>query len=191
MPGGGAGREPGWLVWGRRRKRHCRELRALGWRVRTSNICIMLVTPEVSQLEMSALKLARPLKSPLMSVMPETSQLLMGPYSNSAAVTFALYSPTAVCSLNLLAKVLQSRRRWLVGGPGVLVARSTSSHCAGGTATGWLVCASLLATLDFVCGRKAVRKAAATPMSTSTRKLEASFLSYRLRWGGRDFRGQY
>ena len=71
-----------------------------------------------------------------------------------------------------------------MGGPGVLAAKNTGSHCAGGTATGWLVCASLLATLDFVCGRKAVRKAAATPMSTSTRKLEASFLSYRLRWGG-------
>ena len=58
----------------------------------------MLVTPEVSQLEMSASKLARSLKSPLMSVMPETSQLLMGPYSNSAAVTFALYSTAAARS---------------------------------------------------------------------------------------------
>ena len=77
-----------------------------------------------------------------------------------------------------------------MGGPGVLAAKNTGSHCAGGTATGWLVCASLLATLDFVCGRKAVRKAAATPMSTSTRKLEASFLSYKLRWGGGSRQGE-
>ena len=64
-----------------------------------------------------------------------------------------------------------------MGGTGVLAARSTGSHC-GETATGWLVCASLV-----VCGRKAVRKAAATPMSTSTRKLEACFFSYGLRRG--------
>ena len=58
------------------------------------------------------------------------------------------------------------------------VARTTGSHCGGGTATGWLVCASLLATLGLVmCGRKAVRKAAATPMRTSTRKREASFFA--------------
>ena len=37
--------------------------------------------------------------------------------------------------------------------------RSTGSHC-GGTATGWLTSANLLATLDSVmCGRKAARKA--------------------------------
>ena len=35
------------------------------------------------------------------------------------------------------------------GGPGVLAAMSTGSHC-GGTATGWLACASLLATLNLV-----------------------------------------
>ena len=32
MPGGGAGREVGWLVWGRRRKRHCREGLSAGGR---------------------------------------------------------------------------------------------------------------------------------------------------------------
>ena len=41
-----------------------------------------------------------------MSVMPETSQLSMGPYFASAAVTSVLYSPTAVSSSALLAKVL-------------------------------------------------------------------------------------
>ena len=56
-----------------------------------------------------------------------------------------------------------------MGGTGMLAARSTGSHC-GGHATGWLASASLLATLDSVmCGRKAARKAVATPMRTSTR----------------------
>ena len=55
--------------------------------------------------------------------------------------------------------------------------RSTGSHC-GGTATGWLTSANLLATLDSVmCGRKAARKAAATPMRTSARKPGASFFA--------------
>ena len=67
----------------------------------------MLVTPEVSQLEMFALKFVKapksPLmsrmlkfvkapKSPLMSVMAETSQLVIGPYFAMAAVGLALYS---------------------------------------------------------------------------------------------------
>ena len=74
------------------------------------------------------------------------------------------------------------RWRWLVGEG---VARNTGNHCGGGTAAaGWLVCASLLATLGLVmCGRKALRKAAATPMRTSTRKPEASFFAYRRRRG--------
>ena len=51
-------------------------------------------------------------------------------------------------------------------------ARSTGSHC-GGHATGWLASASLLAILGFImCGVKA-QKAAAPPMRTSARKLEA------------------
>ena len=45
--------------------------------------------------------------------------------------------------------------------------------------------ASLLVTLGLVvCGREAARKAAATPMRTSTRKLETPFLSYRLKRAG-------
>ena len=48
--------------------------------------------------------------------------------------------------------------------------RNTSSHC-GGTATGWLASANLLATIDLVmCGVNAAWKAAATPMRTSARK---------------------
>ena len=76
------------------------------------------------------------------------------------------------------------------GGGGALskstVPKSTGSHC-GGTATGWLTSANLLATLDLVmCGVKAAWKAAATLMRTSARKLEVAevcCLAYRLRWG--------
>ena len=57
---------------------------------RTSNISSMLVTPEVSQLDISALKFPKSLKSPLMSVMAETSQSAMGPYVSVAAVESAL-----------------------------------------------------------------------------------------------------
>ena len=58
----------------------------------TSNISSMLVTPEVLQLDMSALKSSEPEKSPLMSVMPETSQVSMGPYVAVAEFTLSLYS---------------------------------------------------------------------------------------------------
>ena len=46
---------------------------------------LMSVTPEVSQLETSALKPALKPR-PLMSVMPETSQWAMGPYVAVASV---------------------------------------------------------------------------------------------------------
>ena len=49
----------------------------------------MVVTLEVSQLEMSALKSFKSVKSPLMSVTAETSQSAMGPYVAVAAVGFA------------------------------------------------------------------------------------------------------
>ena len=53
-------------------------------------------------------------------------------------------------------------------------ARSTGSHW-GGTTMGWLASASLLVTLGLVmCGTEAAQKAAATPMRTSARRLEAS-----------------
>ena len=128
----------------------------------TSNIASMFVTPEVLQLDMSALKFPKSLKSPLMSVMEETSQVSMGPYVAMAQAGLALYSPTAVLRSALLVKtfvcrpppsqssspssvrrrVRTSRRRPLVGGTGVLTARSTGSHC-GGHATGCSTSASL------------------------------------------------
>ena len=57
---------------------------------RTQNIPYMVVTPEVFQLETSALKFFKSLKSSLMSVMAETSHSAMGPYVAMAAVGFAL-----------------------------------------------------------------------------------------------------
>ena len=74
-------------------------LKAVGARARaerTSNIRFILVTLEVSQLEMSALKFFKTLKSPLMSVMAETSQSAMGSYVAIASVGLALYAWTAV-----------------------------------------------------------------------------------------------
>ena len=59
---------------------------------RASNILLMSVTPEVSQLEMSASKLFSSLKSSLMSEISETSQFAMGPYLSVAAKELALYS---------------------------------------------------------------------------------------------------
>ena len=54
-----------------------------------------------------------------------------------------------------------------------LEARSTGSHC-GGQTTGWSTPASLLATQGFVVfGMKAAQKAAATPMRTSARHVDA------------------
>ena len=54
------------------------------------NIWFMVVTPEVSQFETSALKFFKSLKSPLMSVIAETSQSVMRPYVAMAAVGLAL-----------------------------------------------------------------------------------------------------
>ena len=72
---------------------------------RTQNICCMVVTPEVSQFETSASKFFKYLKSPLMSVMAETSQSAMGPYVAMAAVGLALYAWTAVCRETLVVKI--------------------------------------------------------------------------------------
>ena len=60
----------------------------------------------------------------------------------------------------------------------VPIARSTGSHC-GGHARGCSTSASLLATLGLVmCGMKAVKKAAATPMRKSAWKREACPFAY-------------
>ena len=57
-------------------------------------------------------------------------------------------------------------------------ARSTGIHCGGHAKGLMLSSASLLAALGFVmCVLKAAEKTAATPMRTSARKLEASFLA--------------
>ena len=104
----------------------------------------MLVTPEVSQLDMSALKLRLFQQSPPISVMAETSQSAMGPYVAVALVELALNSWTAFCRAALVVKIL--------GGGGVvgggeggadggggnhcgtaLKAKSIGNHC-GGTA---------------------------------------------------------
>ena len=56
----------------------------------------MLVTLEVSQLEMSALKSGRSWKIFVMSVMAEMHQSAMGPYFAMAAVGSSLNSRTAL-----------------------------------------------------------------------------------------------
>ena len=76
---------------------------------RTWNMVFMLVTLEVSQLEMSALKFVKSLKSQLMSVIIKTSQPAMEPYISVAAVGLASNACNAVCReslvLNLVLKV--------------------------------------------------------------------------------------
>ena len=77
---------------------------------RTANMERMVVTQDVSQPEMSALKLPMPEKSPLMSVTPEphTHQSAIAPYFAVAAAAFEAYSPTAVCREALSTKVVQA-----------------------------------------------------------------------------------
>ena len=65
----------------------------------------MSVTLEVSQPEMSALKLFRLRKRLLMSVTPETHQLAIAPYFAVAAAAFELYSVAAFCREALSANV--------------------------------------------------------------------------------------
>ena len=57
---------------------------------RTRNMYSMSVTPDVSQLDMSALKLLMPKKSSFMLVTAETPQLEMGPYVAVAEAASAL-----------------------------------------------------------------------------------------------------
>ena len=72
-------------VWTGRGARACRKAPAVederrAGAKRTENIHAMSVTLEVSQLDMSALKLFMPEKSSFMLVIAETPQLEMGPY---------------------------------------------------------------------------------------------------------------
>ena len=71
---------------------------------RTQNILYMVVTLEVSQPEMSALKFFKLSKRELMSVMAETHQSAMGPYFAMAEASFELNSVTAVFREALLGK---------------------------------------------------------------------------------------
>jgi hypothetical protein len=68
----------------------------------------MVVTLEVSQLEMSALKFCKLEKRKLMSVILETSQPAVEPYVSVAVSGLALYACTAVCSSALVVKVPES-----------------------------------------------------------------------------------
>ena len=84
-------------AWGRRRRRKQRAGKAPTVRAevraraeRTANMYPMSVTPDVSQLDMSALKLLMPEKSPFMLVIAETPQLEMGPYVAVAEAASAL-----------------------------------------------------------------------------------------------------
>ena len=65
---------------------------------------LMLVTPEVFQPEMFALKDVRPVKTSDMSVMAETSQSAMGPYSAMAELASLLNSWAATFRAFRLAK---------------------------------------------------------------------------------------
>ena len=71
---------------------------------RTKNMLSMVVTLDVSQLEMSALKFFKLAKSEPMLVMAETSQSAIGPYVAMAPVEFESKAWTAVCSSALLVK---------------------------------------------------------------------------------------
>ena len=69
---------------------------------------LMSVTLEVSQPEMSVLKLCMCKKRRLMSVTPETHQPAMAPYFAVAAAASESYSVTAVFREALSAKVVQA-----------------------------------------------------------------------------------
>ena len=71
----------------------------------TLNMSSMVVTPEVFQLEMSALKFCMPEKSPPMSETAETSQSAMRPYVAVAAAGSTLYAWTATFREAVLVKM--------------------------------------------------------------------------------------
>ena len=87
----------GGRAWERRRRRMQRvgkaptvEVEGSARAERTENIHPMSVTLDVSQLDMSALKLFMPEKSQFMLVIAETPQLEMGPYVAVAEAASAL-----------------------------------------------------------------------------------------------------
>jgi hypothetical protein len=78
----------------------------------------MVVTLEVSQPEMSALKFVKYMKSWLMSVMAETHQSAMGPYFAMAEAAFELNSLSAVFRESLVVKVSPMQASEGEGGSG-------------------------------------------------------------------------
>ena len=73
---------------------------------RTQNMLLMSVTPDVFQLDMSALMFVNSLKSPFMLVMAETSQSAIASYIVVAVVALASYSTSAVLSSAVLVNAL-------------------------------------------------------------------------------------
>ena len=73
---------------------------------RTLNMLLMSVTPDVFQLDMSALMFVNSLKSPFMLVIAETSQSAIASYIVVAVVALASYSTSAVLSSAVLVKAL-------------------------------------------------------------------------------------
>ena len=71
------------------------------------NILYMLVTPDVSQLEMSSLKVSKPRNRVPMSVIDETTQPEIGPYVLRAVAWSLTHIWTAV-----------SREAWVANGYG-------------------------------------------------------------------------
>ena len=81
---------------------------------RTMNMDCMVVTLEVSQFDMSALKFFKLVKRKLMSVMAETSQPAMAPYVAMAAVGLASYAWTAARRSALVVKTVAAAPRMLI-----------------------------------------------------------------------------
>ena len=94
-----------WARWWR--KPHAGK--PLGWRfgprARTKNMFFMVVTLDVSQPDMSALKLVKLSNSPSMLVMTETTQLAMAPYATMAEDAFKSNAWTASFREAVLVKV--------------------------------------------------------------------------------------
>ena len=115
--------------------------------LRTENMPTMLVTLEVSQLDMSALKFRKPSKRLLMSVMAETHQSAMGPYVAMAAAGSALNAWTALFREALVVKVF-----WIVQATSGGLGDGGGGDGDGGGGLGELFAAlGVLATANLSC----------------------------------------
>ena len=146
----------------------------------------MSVTLEVSQIEMSALKLGKLEKTALMLEMAETFQSAMGPYIARAAAGSSSNSATAVIRPGRLVKTL--------GEGAAAVRRSTGSHRGGQAAPLTEACAlRLVWPAAYVplpssgmapCAESSVRRAqAAAALTRLVRQLGAVSFAWR---GGED-----